>query len=213
MSSPPFYAFDLCAETRESIMAIMHHQLNHIAESLQKSLVLVGHMGSGKSNVGRLIAQQLGLGYDDSDKKIEKVAGISIVDIFELYGEDKFRELELREINALLGKRPLHVISVGGGAFVQPDCHAAILEKGFSIWLQASPETLVNRISNFASRPLLKDRDPLEVLTQLSAQRDAFYEQADLVVNTDGLEIPESVDKVLSALDAHFSETSSGSSL
>ena len=194
-------------------MAITQQQLNHITESLQLSLVLVGHMGSGKSNVGRLVAQQLGLGYADSDKKIEQVAGISIVDIFELYGEDKFRELELREIDTLLEHRPIQVISVGGGAFVQPNCHEAIRQKGFSIWLQASPETLVSRISNFASRPLLKDRDPLEVLTQLSAQRDPFYEQADLVVNTDSLEIPDSVNKVLTALDAHFYDIPHGQSL
>ena len=194
-------------------MAIMQHQLKHITDHLQQSLVLVGHMGSGKSNVGRLVAQQLSLGYADSDKKIEKVAGISIVDIFELYGEDKFRELELREITALLEHKPVQVISVGGGAFVQPKCNAAIKQKGFSIWLQASPETLVSRISNFASRPLLKDRDPLEVLTQLSAQRDPFYEQADLVVNTDGLEIPESVDKVLTTLHAYFSAIPHGQSL
>lgn len=191
-------------------MEIMQKKLNNIINNLHQSLVLVGHMGSGKSNVGRLVAQQLGLDFVDSDKKIEKVAGISIVDIFELYGEEKFRELELREINTLLTEKPIQVISVGGGAFVQPDCHAAILENGFSIWLQATPETLVSRISNFASRPLLKDRDPLEVLTALSAQRDPFYKKANLVVNTDDLEIPESVEKVLTVLDAHLTATPQG---
>ena len=184
-------------------MSISKQQARHLAQ-MPKSLVLVGHMGSGKSSVGRKLAEILNMPYADSDKRIEAIAGISTADIFELYGEEKFRTLETREIKALLNTRPRQIIAVGGGAFCQPASHEAIKKKGLSLWLQAQPQTLIQRISNVASRPLLKDGDPLKTLTALTAKRDAFYARADLVVNTDGLEITESVEKVLDTLITYF---------
>lgn len=184
----------------------------HLMTQLPRSIVLVGHMGSGKTNVGRLLAQTLQLEFVDSDKIIEDVAGISIVDIFDLYGEAEFRRLELREIAKLLDQHPAQIISVGGGAFVQPDCHDIIKAKGLSIWLQARPETLVSRMSNISSRPLLKDKDPLHVLKQLSEQRDPYFEKADLIVNTDGLELSDSANKVFDHVTQYLKQQSGSSS-
>lgn len=181
-------------------LASINNTAKHLVDHITQNIVLVGHMGSGKTNVGRLIAQKLQVKFIDSDKIIEDVAGISIVDIFDLYGEDEFRRLELREISKLLDQRPNMVISVGGGAFVQPACHDIIKAKGLSVWLQAKPETLVSRMSNISSRPLLKDKDPLKVLNELSHQRDPYFEKADLIVNTDGLELSESANKVFDCL-------------
>lgn len=184
----------------------------HLMTRLPRSIVLVGHMGSGKTNVGRLLAQTLQLEFVDSDKIIEDVAGISIVDIFDLYGEAEFRRLELREIAKLLDQHPAQIISVGGGAFVQPDCHDIIKAKGLSIWLQARPKTLVSRMSNISSRPLLKDKDPLHVLKQLSEQRDPYFEKADLIVNTDGLELSDSANKVFDHVTQYLKQQSGSSS-
>lgn len=191
-------------------MANLDEMADHLITKMTRNIVLVGHMGSGKTNVGRLLAQKLDLNFVDSDKVIEDVAGISIVDIFELYGEDEFRKLELREISTLLDQRPFQIISVGGGAFVQPDCHNIIKAKGLSVWLQAAPETLVSRMSNFSSRPLLKDKDPLTVLKQLSKKRDPYFEKADLIVNTDRLELTDSTQKVMDSLD-HYLKQQTGS--
>lgn len=191
-------------------MANQDEMADHLITKMTRNIVLVGHMGSGKTNVGRLLAQKLDLNFVDSDKVIEDVAGISIVDIFELYGEDEFRKLELREISTLLDQRPFQIISVGGGAFVQPDCHNIIKAKGLSVWLQAAPETLVSRMSNFSSRPLLKDKDPLTVLKQLSKKRDPYFEKADLIVNTDRLELTDSTQKVMDSLD-HYLKQQTGS--
>ena len=191
-------------------MANLDEMADHLITKMTRNIVLVGHMGSGKTNVGRLLAQKLDLNFVDSDKVIEGVAGISIVDIFELYGEDEFRKLELREISTLLDQRPFQIISVGGGAFVQPDCHNIIKAKGLSVWLQAAPETLVSRMSNFSSRPLLKDKDPLTVLKQLSKKRDPYFEKADLIVNTDRLELTDSTQKVMDSLD-HYLKQQTGS--
>ena len=193
-------------------MASPDDMAKHLMTRLPRSIVLVGHMGSGKTNVGRLLAQTLQLEFVDSDKIIEDVAGISIVDIFDLYGEAEFRQLELREIAKLLDQHPAQIISVGGGAFVQPDCHDIIKAKGLSIWLQARPETLVSRMSNISSRPLLKDKDPLHVLRQLSEQRDPFFEKADLIVNTDGLELSDSANKVFDHVTQYLKQQSGSSS-
>ncbi len=193
-------------------MASPDDMAKHLMTRLPRSIVLVGHMGSGKTNVGRLLAQTLQLEFVDSDKIIEDVAGISIVDIFDLYGEAEFRRLELREIAKLLDQHPAQIISVGGGAFVQPDCHDIIKTKGLSIWLQARPETLVSRMSNISSRPLLKDKDPLHVLKQLSEQRDPYFEKADLIVNTDGLELSDSANKVFDHVTQYLKQQSGSSS-
>lgn len=193
-------------------MASPDDMAKHLMTQLPRSIVLVGHMGSGKTNVGRLLAQTLQLEFVDSDKIIEDVAGISIVDIFDLYGEAEFRRLELREIAKLLDQHPAQIISVGGGAFVQPDCHDIIKAKGLSIWLQARPETLVSRMSNISSRPLLKDKDPLHVLKQLSEQRDPYFEKADLIVNTDGLELSDSANKVFDHVTQYLKQQSGSSS-
>lgn len=192
-------------------LASIDNMATHMISHMTRSIVLVGHMGSGKTNVGRLLAQKMQLDFVDSDKVIETVAGISIVDIFDLYGEAEFRRLELREISTLLDHQPAQIISVGGGAFVQPDCHDIIKAKGLSIWLQAQPETLVSRMSNIASRPLLKDKDPLQVLHQLSEQRDPYFAKADLIVNTDGLELSDSASKVFDHL-VQYLEQHTGSS-
>ena len=191
-------------------LANLDEMADHLITKMTRNIVLVGHMGSGKTNVGRLLAQKLDLNFVDSDKVIEDVAGISIIDIFELYGEDEFRKLELRGISTLLDQRPFQIISVGGGAFVQPDCHNIIKAKGLSVWLQAAPETLVSRMSNFSSRPLLKDKDPLTVLKQLSKKRDPYFEKADLIVNTDRLELTDSTQKVMDSLD-HYLKQQTGS--
>ena len=86
---------------------------------------------------------------------------MTIASIFELYGEERFRDLEARTIAELLDDEP-KIIATGGGAFMNSDTRKLILDGGISLWLKATPETLADRISNPASRPLLRDRNPVE---------------------------------------------------
>ena len=144
----------------------------------------------------------------DSDKVIEDIAGMNIASIFELYGEAKFRSIEAREIANLM-EGPPQIISTGGGAFVQDDTRRIIRNGGLSVWLKATPETLASRMSNLDSRPLLKGKDPVQVLTQLSAQRAPFYQQAELTVDTDGLSLRSAIDKVKAAILDHLNKGAS----
>ncbi len=175
---------------------------------LQQSIVLVGLMGAGKSKIGHLIADSLGVPFTDSDDAIVSSAGMSIASIFELYGDARFRDIEARTIAKLLAGTP-KIIATGGGAFIQEETRAVILEKGLSLWLKAQPETLADRISNPASRPLLKDRDPVDVLRELAEIRYPVYAEADLIVDTNGLSITAAVKKVQDAIQ-DFLDTQNG---
>lgn len=148
-----------------------------------RPLVLVGLMGSGKSALGKRLSVALSLPFIDSDMLVEEEAGISIAEIFELAGEARFREMERRIILNVLQQGSC-VLSTGGGAFCNSETRAAIKENALSIWIDSTPETLLSRIGNPASRPLLTTGDPLKILTRLRKERAAAYSEADLCIRT-----------------------------
>jgi len=175
---------------------------------LRKPLVLVGMMGAGKSAIGRRVADRLGLEFADADTEIETAAGCSIPDIFELHGEEGFREGERRVILRLL-EGPVRVVATGGGAFMNRETRAAIKERAISVWLRADFETLWRRVSRRGNRPMLKTDNPRETLRALIEERSPVYGEADLAVDsTDG---PRSatVDRVIAALETYCQDNHS----
>ena len=172
---------------------------------LGKPVALVGLMGSGKSVIGRRLAKQLHLKFADNDQLVTKMAGVSIADIFDLAGEAKFRDMEFRAIQKQLQKPP-HVLATGGGAFCQPQTAALLRDHALVVWMQASPETLLKRIGDVSSRPLLQTASPLQILQQLSATREPFYSKAHLHLNTDGLSMAKAVAALVSALDSYLAK-------
>ncbi|MCK5623523.1 MAG: shikimate kinase, partial [Alphaproteobacteria bacterium] len=127
---------------------------------LPKPLILVGLMGAGKSAIGRRVAARLDVPFIDADVEIEKAAGCSIADIFARDGEEGFRAGERRVVARLLNTEPVHVLATGGGAFMDPDTRALIMDKGISLWLRADLDVLFERVSRRSHRPLLKTADP-----------------------------------------------------
>jgi len=176
--------------------------------SLKRPIVLVGLMGAGKSKIGRQISIDFDIEFIDTDAEIENIAGMSIAAIFDLYGEEKFREIEAREISTLLKGKPA-VISTGGGAYMQEKTRAIINQSGLSIWLKANPETLAERISNTDSRPLLRGKDPVKVLQQLAKERYPLYQEAELVIDTDGLSLAKAIEKVKKTITSYITTSSS----
>ena len=168
----------------------------------EKPIAIVGLMGSGKSVIGRRLAKQLGLTFADSDELVKNMAGVSITDIFDLAGEAKFREMELRAIQKQLGQPP-HVLATGGGAFCEPETAALLRKNSIVVWLQASPDTLLKRIGDTTSRPLLQTGPPLEILYQLQIARASFYRKAHIHLNTDGLTMQKSLAALVNALDSY----------
>lgn len=148
-----------------------------------RSLVMVGLMGCGKSAIGRRLANRLSLPFVDADEEIEKRAGMSISDIFAEYGEAHFRDREAKIIASLLEAGP-QVLATGGGAYMNEDTRAAVAAKGVSIWLRAQLPVLMRRVTKRNTRPLLKTADPEAVMRRLMEERYPVYANADIVVES-----------------------------
>ncbi|MEC9461853.1 MAG: shikimate kinase, partial [Pseudomonadota bacterium] len=149
----------------------------------KRNLVLVGLMGAGKSAIGRIVAQQLGLSFVDTDTEIERVSRMSISELFAAYGEEEFRALETRVIKRLLRTGP-RVVSTGGGAFINEKTRKQIERGGLSVWLNADLEVLWERVNKRDHRPLLKTENPKQTLKDLMDKRYPIYALADITVQS-----------------------------
>ena len=148
-----------------------------------RPIVLVGIMGAGKTTVGKRFAKHIGWRFVDSDEEIEKAAGCSISDIFSLYSEDIFRDLEKRVLERLLSEEPT-VIATGGGAWMQPQIRQMIKQHANSVWLKAELDVLVARVSRRNTRPLLEKGDKRAIMEKLMAERYPYYAEADITIDS-----------------------------
>ncbi|MCW5555755.1 MAG: hypothetical protein KIS67_26810 [Verrucomicrobiae bacterium] len=148
------------------------------------NLALIGFMGTGKSSVGRLVADLMHFTFLDTDDVIVARAGKSIADIFAQEGEAVFREKE-RQLVEELARRTRTVISTGGGLPVNPENLASLKTHALVICLWAAPERIWERVRSQSHRPLLQEADPIQRIKELLAVREPFYRQADVLVNTE----------------------------
>lgn len=177
-------------------------EIEALARRIDRPVVLVGMMGVGKSSVGKRLAALLHCPFFDADDEIEKAAAMTIPEIFAAYGEDYFRDGERRVIARLMEEADGHrVIATGGGAFVNPETRALILERGIAVWLDSDVDTLVERTARKDNRPLLKQGNPRETLARLRDERRPFYEQAPIhVLSTSGPH-GRTINKVLKGIE------------
>jgi shikimate kinase len=165
----------------------------------QRSIVLVGLMGSGKSSIGRRLAQRLRLPFVDADTEIETAAKMTIPEIFAQHGEQYFRDGERRVIARILQSGP-QVLATGGGAFMNADTRERIAANGLSIWLKAELDVLMRRVRKRSNRPLLQTDDPEARMRDLMTLRHPVYALADLTVQSRDVPHEQSVDLVVAAL-------------
>ena len=162
---------------------------------LNKNLVLVGMMGSGKSSIGKILSKKLQYEFIDTDNKIEEIEKKTISEIFKLNGEKYFRNIE-EIISLKFLKLNNKVIALGGGGYINSNIRKYVQKKCISVWLDWKNETLINRIKNSKKRPLAIKLDNLK-LKNLIIKRSAMYNLSDYRINCDKLNMKEITEKII----------------
>jgi len=169
--------------------------------TLNKTIVLVGMMGAGKTAVGRALAAKIGAPFLDSDAEIVQAANMSIPEIFSRDGEPFFRARETEVIRRLLNADEKSILSTGGGAFLAEENRSLISDLGVSVFLEADLDLLWSRVGHKDTRPLLRTPNPRATLAEIFEVRAPVYARADIKVTAQPeYSIAQMADKVLAAL-------------
>ena len=170
------------------------------------NIILVGMPASGKTTIGKMLSEQL-LEYTliDTDAVIEKTEGMTISDIFKKHSEDYFRKLEHDTIQMICNSGDNKIISVGGGAFENPDNRAALLKFGIVFYLKLNLDILYYRISEDKTRPLLQKENPRQILENLLKKREENFKKAHYTVDTDNMTTDEILRFILNATNSESS--------
>lgn len=171
------------------------------AIQITRPIVLIGLMGVGKTTIGRRLAKRLDLPFVDADHEIEAAAGMSVSEIFARFGEAHFRDGERRVISRLVDNVS-GVIATGGGAFMNEETRALILDKAIAVWLDSDIDTLAERVGRRNDRPLLAGRDARSVLSELAAVRNPVYALAPIHVLSHPAPHDVTVEAILTKLAA-----------
>jgi len=169
------------------------------SKKMNKSIVLIGLMGAGKSSIGWRLAKKLGLDFVDLDQEIEKKEKCSVNEIFAGKGEEYFRQQEKKMLATDL-KYPPHVLAPGGGIFLDKENRKLLKKFATTIWLRASLDVLLDRVSRRNTRPLLEGGDKAEIMARLMEERYPLYSEADLTVDSDNNSHEMVVDKIMELL-------------
>ncbi|WP_449240706.1 shikimate kinase [Desulfoscipio gibsoniae] len=162
---------------------------------MNKNIILIGFMGTGKSSLGRRLARRLGYKFVDTDSAIEEITGKTVEQIFRKDGEIRFRSEEKLLVRKLSGQSGL-VVATGGGMVLEQENVDLLKQNGVLICLRAEPEVILKRVKNKKRRPLLSRGDLLENIIKLTKERESAYEIADFSVDTSGLTFDEVLNQI-----------------
>jgi shikimate kinase len=163
---------------------------------MNKNVYFIGFMGTGKTTVAEIVANQLQRDFIETDSLIEVKAGTTISNIFARQGEEHFRRLETEVLYEVAHKDNL-IVSCGGGIVLNKDNLELMHNSGVTICLRATPATIYLRVKNQTHRPLLEVADPQAKIKELLDKRDYFYQQADFFIDTNDLTPSEVAKKAL----------------
>ena len=186
-------------------MTLISPHKDFLQASLKKPVVLVGLMGAGKTTIGKLMSDALGLDFIDSDRVLEEREGRTIPEIFNQDGEAYFRTIEKENIIRILEFDIPCVLATGGGAFMNEEKSTVILTASMTVFLKADLDELVKRIGTGRGRPLFDGKNPREVLADLIKARYPTYEAATMTVEIGDESPQESAQKVINSLYNHLS--------
>ena len=195
----PFHENNLPVFFVTQLQQVRHDRRN--PEKMSSFLILIGYRATGKTTLARMLGERLHLDTVDTDPLVEQKAGWTITEIFAKLGEQAFRDYESQVIAELLRGQPL-VIATGGGLPVRPANRELLKRAGRIVWLKASPETILRRMSGDPAtarmRPQLTSLPPLaEIAHVLNERTPIYHETADLEVDTDEVTLPELADRIV----------------
>ena len=167
-----------------------------MGDKMKKNIVLIGFMGTGKTSIGRNVAQKLNMEFVDTDELIEKQTGLTIPEIFSANGEDYFRRLESRIVEQV-SKKEKQVIATGGGVVLKEENMKHLREKGFIIHLKSNPDTILRNIGGGDNRPLLKDNPTKEKIIEMLEKRKEYYKNHDYEIDVSVLTVEEAAEKII----------------
>lgn len=170
-----------------------------------KIILLVGMMGSGKTSVGKRLAQKLGLPFVDADAELEKAAGLSLVEVLKCFGLEEYRAGEARVMKRLLMGRPC-VLASGGGSFVSEQTREIAKDKAVTVWLKADVDLLYKRTAGRQRRPFLDGFDvnlKKRIETYINEEQP-YYSTADIVVESQDEQVTDTVARVIKSLNDFF---------
>lgn len=177
-------------------------------KKIDKIILLVSLMGSGKTSVGKRLAKKLNLPFVDGDQEIEKAAGLSLVDVLKCFGEEEYRAGEKRVMKRLLQGNPC-VLASGGGSFVAEQTRQLAKLNAVTIWLKADVDVLYNRTAGRKHRPFLEGNDShlKNKLEKYISEEYPYYSEADIIVETKEEQVDNTVLRVIEAIDNFLSST------
>ena len=147
----------------------------------KKNIAIIGHMGSGKSKIGKILAKKFNIEHIDTDAEIVRYANLSINEIFEMKGEKFFRKTEEKIISNLITKKNV-ILSLGGGSILQSKIRKKLIKNSLSLFLDVHLSELKRRLSNSYNRPLLKGVNLTKKIKELDTQRRKYYLLADIKI-------------------------------
>jgi len=161
-------------------------------------IALIGLRGAGKSTLGSLLGQRLGVPFIELDKQIERACGVTLTIIFDLYGPSGYRRMERQALESILAKHPRFVLATGGSIVSDPAIYNLLLSECFTIWLRAKPEEHMARVlAQGDRRPMAHNRQAMRDLRRILWSREALYRQADTVLETTGQTVKDSLQALL----------------
>ena len=176
---------------------------NPSAFSRAERIALIGLRGAGKSTLGRMLAQRLGIGFVELDREVEREGRMELSDIFAVHGQEGFRRLERAALQRLVREGTPSVIATGGGIVADADTFGFLLDSCTTVWLRASPEEHMRRVQEQGDlRPMRDNRRAMDDLRAILASRESLYARADFTVDTSGRSVDESLTALVGCVAA-----------
>jgi XRE family aerobic/anaerobic benzoate catabolism transcriptional regulator len=164
-------------------------------------IALIGLRGAGKSTLGRLCAAQLGMPFIELNKEIEDKAGLSIAEVFALYGQEGYRRLEHNAFASIVARPGDMILATAGGIVAEPVTFELLLSTFFTIWIKSSPREHMSRVRNQGDlRPMANDRAAMAELETILSSREPLYARANAVIDTSGLSVQQSLERLLNVI-------------